>query len=103
MFRFIAVSVGVLLFGLHSTMVAQELQVDSPRRIVSRAIPVYPELARKMGLEGTVKLQVTVAPDGIVKSVQAVEAAHFWLSLLRIQFTSLGGCQQNRNPKSLLK
>jgi TonB family protein len=35
-------------------------------------MPVYPELARKMALEGTVKLQVTVAPNGTVKSVQAV-------------------------------
>ena len=51
---------------------AQEIQDDSTRKIVSRAIPIYPELARKMGLEGLVKLQVTVAPNGTVKSVQAL-------------------------------
>jgi protein TonB len=51
---------------------AQEAQSDNGRAIVSRVVPNYPELARKMNLEGTVKLQVTVAPNGTVKSAQAV-------------------------------
>jgi protein TonB len=51
---------------------AQEAQSDNGRAIVSRVVPIYPELARKVNLEGTVKLQVTVAPNGTVKSAQAV-------------------------------
>jgi TonB family protein len=50
----------------------QEAQSESTRKIVSRVTPAYPELARKMSLEGSVKLLVTVAPNGAVKSVQTV-------------------------------
>jgi TonB family protein len=53
-------------------MLGQEREADSTRKIVNRATPVYPELARKMHMEGTVKLQVTVLPNGTVKFVQAV-------------------------------
>ncbi|MGA2004053.1 MAG: energy transducer TonB [Terriglobales bacterium] len=72
--RVIVVSASLLIFVAAQclTTLAQETQADSPRKIVNRAMPVYPELARKMALEGTVKLQVTVAPNGTVKSVQAV-------------------------------
>ena len=40
------------------------------RRIVRKAIPVYPEIAKRMNLAGTVKVLATVAPDGTVKAVQ---------------------------------
>jgi len=40
------------------------------RRIVRRAQPSYPEIAKRMNLAGTVKVLATVAPDGTVKSVQ---------------------------------
>lgn len=53
-------------------VLAQEMQSDGTRKIVSRVIPAYPELARKMGLEGLVKLEVIVAANGTVKSVQAL-------------------------------
>ena len=40
------------------------------RRVVRRAQPSYPEIAKRMNLGGTVKVLATVAPDGTVKSVQ---------------------------------
>lgn len=58
---------GVLTVG---TAFAQQEEVDAARKIVSRVVPNYPELARKMGLQGTVKMQVTVAPDGTPKLVE---------------------------------
>jgi len=51
---------------------AQDPQPDGPRKIVSRVVPVYPELARTMNLQGTVKIRVTVAPNGTVKSTETV-------------------------------
>jgi len=42
------------------------------RRIVRRAVPVYPEIAKRMNLAGTVRVLADVAPDGTVKSVQPV-------------------------------
>jgi TonB family protein len=35
-------------------------------------VPVYPELARKMRIIGTVKVEVVVAPGGTLKSAQVV-------------------------------
>lgn len=45
---------------------------DAKRKIKTQVTPVYPELARRMSVHGKVKLQVTVAPDGTVKSVHAL-------------------------------
>ena len=72
--RLITISIGILLFGatMDPTMFAQEVQGESARKIVTRATPAYPELARKMNLEGSVKVLVTVAPNGIVKSVHTI-------------------------------
>ena len=66
----------VVFFGLALFAPAGKAQdqvsSDSTRRIVRKIVPDYPELARRMHLSGTVKAVVTVAPDGTVRSVQAV-------------------------------
>jgi len=45
---------------------------DVTRKIVSRVVPDYPELARKMQITGTVRVEVTVGPNGKVKFTQVV-------------------------------
>ncbi len=42
------------------------------RRIKNKVSPTYPELARKMGLAGVVKLEITIAPNGIVKDTKVI-------------------------------
>lgn len=42
------------------------------RKVKTRAQPMYPELARRMKLSGVVKLELTIAPDGKVKSVKVL-------------------------------
>lgn len=42
------------------------------RKVQRRLPPDYPELARRMHIEGTVRVEATVAPDGNVASVKAV-------------------------------
>jgi protein TonB len=42
------------------------------RRAKSRVQPAYPELARKMNIAGTVKIEVVVAANGIVKDAHVV-------------------------------
>jgi TonB family protein len=56
----------LLCFIFASLSSAQE----SNRRVVTKVDPVYPELARKMNITGTVKLQVTIAANGSVKTVK---------------------------------
>ena len=43
---------------------------DEERRPTSRVAPQYPELAKKMRVTGSVRLEVTVAPNGTVKLVR---------------------------------
>jgi TonB family protein len=45
---------------------------DSSRRVVHKVVPTYPDLARKMNLTGTVRVLATVAPNGTVRSLQAM-------------------------------
>lgn len=47
-------------------------QDDFSKRLKSKVSPVYPEIARKMNLSGTVKLSVVVATNGAVKTTTAV-------------------------------
>ena len=42
------------------------------RRAKSKVQPVYPELAKKMSIVGTVKVEVVVAPNGTVKDARVV-------------------------------
>ena len=49
---------------------AQENEIT--RRAKSKVQPAYPELARKMNITGTVKVQVVVGPNGEVKEAKVV-------------------------------
>jgi TonB family protein len=63
-----AMTAGVGAVGLR----AQDAQNEVLRRAKSKVQPVYPELARKMNLTGTVKVEVVVAPNGTVKDAKVV-------------------------------
>ena len=65
----LALTVGVAIF--QSFSLAQE-KSEETRKIVNRVIPVYPEIARRMQLSGTVKVEVVVAPDGKPKSTRPI-------------------------------
>jgi protein TonB len=45
---------------------------DSDRRIKNKVAPEYPEIARKMGLTGSVKLELVIAPNGTVKDTKVI-------------------------------
>jgi TonB family protein len=51
---------------------AQDSDNEIVRRAKSKVQPAYPDLARKMNITGTVKVQVTVAPNGTVKDAKVV-------------------------------
>ena len=59
----------LLLLGL--ALVCATAQ-ESIRKVKTRVQPVYPEFARKMHLSGSVKLQVTVAAEGVVKETKVI-------------------------------
>ena len=45
---------------------------DILRRAKSKVQPSYPDLAKKMNIAGTVKIEVVVAPNGSVKDARVV-------------------------------
>jgi TonB family protein len=71
---FLALSCGVIALGIvfsPSFSLAQESS-ETQRKIVSRVVPEYPELARKMQISGTVRVEVAVAPNGKVKFTHVI-------------------------------
>jgi TonB family protein len=59
------------LFGFHlQSALAQTEQTEGTRKVSSKVVPMYPQLARTMSLKGTVRLEALVLPNGTVKSVQ---------------------------------
>ncbi len=49
---------------------AQEAELT--RKVKNRVAPVYPDIARRMNIAGTVKVVVVVAPNGSLKSTKIV-------------------------------
>ena len=45
---------------------------ESARKLVRKVDPTYPEMARRINIAGTVKVNAIVAPDGTVKTVEPV-------------------------------
>lgn len=45
---------------------------ETRRKIKSRTMPSYPELARRMNVTGKVKIEIVITPDGRVKSTRVI-------------------------------
>ncbi len=68
--RIVSASLMALVLGMAvSTTVSAE---DDGRKVKSKVSPIYPELAKRMNVTGAVKLQVTVLPNGTVKTAKVI-------------------------------
>ena len=47
-------------------------QEELARKVKTKVAPIYPDIARRMSIAGTVKVAVVVTPSGNVKSAKAV-------------------------------
>src|SRR3954471_1640082 len=54
------------------TVSISTLAFAAGRTAKSKSTPAYPELAKRMNISGTVKVEVTVAPNGHVVSAKAM-------------------------------
>jgi TonB family protein len=61
-----------LIFSGASGLAQSGTTDESKRKVKTRTLPVYPELARRMNVAGKVKIEVVVTPDGRVKSTRVV-------------------------------
>ena len=67
---FVILFLGVTFFS-PAFCLAQD-QPEGKRTIVDRVVPLYPDLARKMQIHGTVRVVVVVAPSGKTKFTQVI-------------------------------
>jgi TonB family protein len=66
-------AVAVIATGMGTVgLRAQAAQSEIVRRAKSKVQPEYPELARKMNITGTVKIEVVVSTNGTVKDAKIV-------------------------------
>jgi len=70
-FTALAVLCSLIVFA--SSQVQQK--VEGARVLVARTAPTYPALARSMALQGVVKVEAVVSPEGSVKAVE-VKGGH---------------------------
>jgi TonB family protein len=64
-------NIGYVFLLLLSVLVCLPARADD-RKIQKRVAPVYPELARRMHIGGSVRVSATVAPDGNVTEAKAI-------------------------------
>ena len=72
--RAATMALGVLLLLLAVTpgALTEDTHDQHPRAVLHRVQPIYPELARRLNLDGLVMVKAEVAADGHVKSVTVV-------------------------------
>ena len=59
------------LFGAFHCLPVRAQDAEA-RKVRVKVAPMYPDLARRMGLSGMVKLEVVIAPDGTVKETKVI-------------------------------
>jgi protein TonB len=62
------ISVAILLFAI----AAASAYGQEARRAVSKPTPRYPEVAKRLNLVGTVKVEITIGPDGKIKNANVL-------------------------------
>ena len=68
-------TLALFLAGLAAARSFAQQEDASNRKVVNRVMPEYPKVARLLHLGGYVKLEVSVAPNGNVKSME-VKGGH---------------------------
>jgi TonB family protein len=69
-----AIIVLILSVAVTTPLLAQTapVQSSSDRKVITRFAPAYPELAKRMHLQGVVKVEAVVRPNGTVKSTRVL-------------------------------
>jgi len=67
------VPTGVALLGLSQAGAQEQAKPEElSRKAKTKVAPIYPDVARRMNITGTVRLAVVVSPNGTVKSSKPV-------------------------------
>jgi TonB family protein len=74
--NFLRQSAGLFACLALATACVLPLNASSDRAVKQRVAPVYPELAKRMKVSGTVKVAATVAANGTVSATKVVSGNH---------------------------
>jgi TonB family protein len=66
---------GMAVVSPKPSLAQQAEDTEGKRKVTSRVMPEYPDMARRMSLRGIVKVDVVVGNSGAVKSVE-VKGGH---------------------------
>lgn len=66
------IAVGLLAAGVAIQSPSASGQEEITRKLKNKVAPTYPDLARRMNITGVVKIQVTIANNGTVKTTKLV-------------------------------
>jgi TonB family protein len=58
---------GSALLAMALSLGVGNLQAQEGRKVLSNPVPAYPDVAKRMHLAGTVKVQVVIGTDGRIK------------------------------------
>ena len=61
-----------LLLLVTTVLLLAAAAAETPRRLKTQVQPIMPEIARRMNLKGTVRLEIEIAPEGTVKSTKVL-------------------------------
>jgi len=70
--RFLFVVMALVVALSTQTAIAQAQSRLGQRRIISKIVPAYPEIAKRYRIKGIVKLEVIVRKDGSVRSAKVL-------------------------------
>jgi TonB family protein len=65
-------AVGLLLIGGWAATTSLAYGQELDRKVKSKLIPNYPDLARRMNVTGVVRVQVIVSPNGMIKDAKLI-------------------------------
>jgi TonB family protein len=69
---FVLAATALVLFSGPSIAAQSGSTDETNRKVKSKTTPLYPELARRMGVSGKVKIELVISPDGRVKNTRVV-------------------------------
>ena len=70
--RIIQVLFTVLVLAVLALAWPESVSAQAERRVIAKPVPIYPEVAKRIALKGTVKIEATVGENGEIKHTKVI-------------------------------
>lgn len=72
MHRYALILIAIVVSLLGCALAQHSPDSEAARKVVTRVAPSYPELAKRMHIEGSVKIEAMVRPNGTVRTTRVI-------------------------------